>query len=74
MKIKITEASPPRKLIAVVGCGDRGYYLQNGDGTTYINSSGIVQDQKLAKSLEQVLSENSARTPIYEGDTLELSF
>ena len=74
MKIKITEARPPRKLIAVVGSDNRGYYLRNGDGSTYINSSGVVQDQKLARSLEQVLTDNLARTPIYEGDTLELSF
>ena len=74
-KISVISALPARKLVGVVGVGGEGIYLlNNSGGVNYFNTRCMSVDKVNANySLESVATDKD-RTPIYEGDKIEIQF
>ena len=74
MKITINEApAPVRKIAALVGYRENGAYFRDGDGFVYIGNDGYVSKSK-ANTLEELLKQEYKRKPVYEGDSLTITF
>ncbi len=69
-KITVTTNYPDRKLVAVVGISDEGYFVRDGDGSRWIGPNSI---SSTTISLEE-LAKRSGRSPVYEGDSITIQF
>lgn len=73
MKITVTK-NEDRKLKAVIGGDEKGFFIRDTDTTVvYIGASGQIVDRYETK-LEDFLDESVGLTPVYEGDTLNITF
>lgn len=69
MKFEL-ESTPPRKLKAVYGVDGNCIFF-----TGYIlHSNGTISKRNDDWSLEEMLARDRDRKPIYEGDTLTITF
>ena len=72
MKITLKTVQPERKLIAVMN-GTCGLFVRVvGNACTYLSTTGVSIPQ--AYSLEEAAIQSPNRTPVYEGDTIEVAF
>lgn len=63
----------PRKLVAVLAIDGKGvFFPRMGGECVFIDQNGYSNPE--TQSLERVLAESQERTPIYEGETINLTF
>lgn len=80
MKVEVTSTSPVRKLAAVIGEGNRGIFFRDADRGGSVYTAGGVYCTSDKRTLEQLVDEKACagigarRTPVYEGDTLTITF
>lgn len=76
MKVEVTSTPPPRKLVAVVGNGgSKGIFFREVRGgveySIYVDGNGyLLRERHTLEEVAKVLD----RTPVYEGDTLTITF
>lgn len=73
--MKIThKANSSSPLAAVIGQLDLGIFLPTTDGRVmYLSDAGMLSPD-MNRTLEQVLKENHDRKPVYEGDSITITF
>lgn len=70
MKVKLKSSAPERKLVAVLGrFNDSIYFPRAGSGV--LCSNGQTHSYTLKGILDL---DPGSRTPVYEGDTVEITF
>lgn len=69
MKIAVKTNQPERKLVAVVNTNNNGLWV----GNIYINNNGDTLTS-VYNSLEEAYDHNDDRIPIYEGDSITITF
>lgn len=76
MKVELTNKHS-RKLKAVVGWGGQCLFVQTGSGMGFLSASGSLMaysTEDKNKSLEELLAASDKRQPVYEGDSITLTF
>lgn len=69
MKIAVKIKQPERKLIAVVNADNNGLWI----GNVYIDNEGNIQ-RTVYNSLEDACNRDCDRIPVYEGDSITITF
>ena len=75
MKVTVSSVESARKLMAVSGWAGACLWIRDKDHThrsTAVTYEGLTKGTY--SSLELLLQEDSGRTPIYEGDSVTLTF
>lgn len=72
MKVRVKTDQPQRKLVAVVAQRGLGIFTRGSGGRTYYTNS-VGKTRTIETTLEQLASDH-LRTPIYKGDTVEITF
>lgn len=72
MKVTVKTKTPERRLVAVVALNDMGVFLKSNNGSVYY----VNRKAEVSTSVEklEVLATAPKRTPVYEGDTIEIAF
>ncbi len=72
MKIEVNKLDTREEIKAVVGGGGHGIFLPDGDRSVYVDTRGKCHVVDI--HINRVASAAPGRTPIYEGDTITITF
>ncbi len=70
MRVKVQCVEPPKKLVAVVGDGENGIFFHYNAGSVYVDRHGST----MSRDTLETVARRQGRKPIYEGDTVTITF
>jgi len=72
MNITVNSA-PARKPVALLAKSRRGIFIRDRDGYAYFGTAGFVTKSDTI-SLEGLMQQDRDRQPVYEGDSITITF
>ncbi len=70
MKVKFQGSDPTKKLVAVVGGGENGVFFRYNGGSLYVGGVEAMYDSNCLENI----AKRRGRKPVYEGDTITITF